>query len=207
MAAAAAAAAGQGGQGRAATTTAATTATTTRRKALALATDPQLGLLFNAWCGGGNGGAGSGGGAGGENNNSNNNTATTSTSSPQKAMSLADVAQGLCRLRPPRTKEDVAAALSEAAHAVARHDADGDGLLARSEFAAFVSSLLSAAGVAFGDAAGALLEVAQARPASEAMRRTLEVHGGLAARALAEGRRTGREGGGQTQGADGSAGG
>jgi hypothetical protein len=148
----------------------------TRRKALALATDPQLGLLFNAWCcsSSGNGGSSSAGGGGGGGPNA----------APPKALSLADVAQGLCRLRPPKTKQEVADTLTEAAHAIARHDADGDGLLGRAEFASFVSALLSAAGVAFGDAAGALLEVAQARPASEAMRRTLEEHGEVAVRVL-----------------------
>jgi hypothetical protein len=145
----------------------------TRRKALALATDPQLGLLFNAWCCSSNGSSSSAGGG-----------ATAPPSSSEKALSLADVAQGLCRLRPPKTKQEVADTLTEAAHAIARHDADGDGLLGRAEFASFVSALLSAAGVAFGDAAGALLEVAQARPASEAMRRTLEEHGEVAVRVL-----------------------
>jgi hypothetical protein len=143
------------------------------RKALALATDPQLGVLFSAWCGGGRGGGGGGNGGAA--------AAASSSSAPPPTlkMSLADLAQGLCRLRPPKSKDDVAAALSEAARAMARHDGDGDGLLSRAEFASFVASLLSAAGVAWGDASTAMVEAAQARPASEAMRRTLDEHGDL----------------------------
>jgi len=168
------------------------------RRALALATDPALGLLFNAWCGGSsNGGNGGGGGRGrgGPSGGAGGDQGGGGGSGLEvKALSLADVAQGLCRLRPPQSKDDVAAALAEAARAVARHDADGDGRLCRAEFASFVSALLSAAGVAFGDAAGALLEVATVRSPNEAMRRTLQAHGDMAVRVLADGRRGAREG-------------
>ena len=170
--------------------------TTPGRKALALATDPQLGVLFNAWCGGGGGGtSSSGGGAAAA-------AAADAPSSSSSLLSLADLAQGLCRLRPPQNKQDIAAALAEASRALAAHDSDGDGMLGRAEFAAFISSLLSAAGVAFGDVSSAFIEAAQQRPASEAMRRTLEAHGDLAARVFVEGR--GRQGAqGQQQGGGG----